>query len=215
MLYWFEEIDDIARLERQINVYEQRNEEVGKRREEAKHNWDQVQQLHDLWLYRTLPSLSILGKIVNHLTDEDMKQKEALQSPPLHGREDRRCEFLRLANQSLYILGERLGPLEDWRRGGPLAEEWKKSVGRQLKSCEGESDLGKLLGRLPVITQDLSLLDDMTPPTASFHTTPSPSFNMSACQRAASPTLRASSPPTTSGTGRIRGLFRSQNASST
>merc|ERR1712176_1683334 len=46
MLYWFEEMDDIARLERQINVYEQRNEEVGKRREEAQQNWDQVQELH-------------------------------------------------------------------------------------------------------------------------------------------------------------------------
>lgn len=121
LLACFEQINEIAQLERQIDQYKHRNEEVGKRRDEARANWEKVQQLHDLWLFRTLPCLSIMGKIHNHLADEDMARREAMSEGKVG--DDPRPGFLRLANESLECLDRRLGTLDDWRKGGPLDEE--------------------------------------------------------------------------------------------
>jgi len=165
MLACFEQINEIAQLERQIHVYEQRKEEVEQRTVEAKGNWEKVQQLHDLWLYRTLPSLAIMGKIHNHLTDEDM----SMQRDVANGiqAEDKRLGFLRLANESLECLEQKLGPLEDWSGPERLDERWKQSIGQQLKACEGNTDLGQLLAKLPIITSDLSMLEAAPPSSAS------------------------------------------------
>jgi len=181
VLACFEQINEIAILEQQIHVYEQRNEEVGKRRDEARENWEKVQQLHDLWLYRTLPSLSIMGKIHNHLGDEDMARKEVLLDNPTSS--DGRPAFLRLANQSLDCLDRKLGPIDDWRASGPLAEGWKESIGKQLKDCEAETDLMQLIGRLPIITSDLSALEAHPPSMTPNHSpsgSPNASFSSSA-----------------------------------
>lgn len=182
MLACFEQINEIALLEQQIQVYEQRNVEVGRRRDEARDNWEKVQQLHDLWLFRTLPSLSIMGKVQNHLADMDLARKSSLADG--NAPADERAEFLRLANQSLDVLDRKLGPLEDWRTNGRLAEAWKESIGKQLRDCEQEHDLNQLLGRLPIITSDLGMLDAAPPsmspiaspsgsPTCSFSSAPS------------------------------------------
>jgi len=164
MLACFEQINEIAMLEQQIHAYELRSHEVEERRDEARRNWEKVQQLHDLWLYRTLPCLSIMGKIHNHLADEDMLRREAIAEGAAGA--DTRPDFLQLVNQSFVCLETKLGPLEDWTKGGPLADEWKASIGRQLKDCEACTDLNQLIGRLPIITSDLSVLD-ATPPSFS------------------------------------------------
>jgi len=156
MLACFEQINEIAQLERQILAFTRRSEEVEERKKEARSNWEQVKQLHDLWLYRTLPSLAIMGKIHNHLADEDMAVANGDAS------RDSRPGFLRLANESLEVLELKLGPIEKWR-GTAQGESWKASIGKQLKDCENESDLTKLLSRLPIITQDLSLLEAPPP----------------------------------------------------
>lgn len=177
MLACFEQINEIALLEQQIHVYEMRNVEVGKRRDEARENWEKVQQLHDLWLYRTLPSLSIMGKIQHYLADQDLDRKNKLADG--HKPADERATFLRLANQSLDCLDRKLGPIDDWRSNGPLAEGWKESIGKQLKDCEAESDLHQLIGRLPIITSDLSALEAAPPsmtPNASPSQSPTTSF---------------------------------------
>lgn len=158
MLACFEQINEIAQLEQQIHMYEEKSTEVSRRREQARRNWERVQQLHDLWLYRTLPCLSIMGKIHNHLADYDMARREALSDGA--DPEDPRLGFLRLANHSFSILDEKLGALEDWTQNGPLEEEWKVSIGQQLKDCEGSVDMDDLLHRLPVLTKDLRLLDE-------------------------------------------------------
>eukprot|EP00928_Gymnodinium_smaydae_P064984 TRINITY_DN48195_c0_g1_i2.p1 TRINITY_DN48195_c0_g1~~TRINITY_DN48195_c0_g1_i2.p1 ORF type:complete len:555 (-),score=99.10 TRINITY_DN48195_c0_g1_i2:83-1747(-) len=171
MLACFEQINEIAQLEQQIHAYELRSVEVGQRRDEARRNWEKVQQLHDLWLYRTLPCLSIMGKIHSHLADEDMAFREACAD----GKNvaDPRPEFLRLANESLDCLERKLGALEDWGKNGPLPDEWKQSVGKQLKGCEECKDVNELIGRLPIITSDLSILD--TAPPSSFRSVQDPS----------------------------------------
>jgi len=180
MLACFEQINEIAQLEMQIQQYERRSEEVRVKRDEARQSWEQVQLLHDLWLYRTLPCLSILGKIHNHLADEDMHRKEAMADGTQS--KDPRPEFLQFANQSMHCLELKLGPIEEWKKD--KGEEWKQKIGRQLRNCENKKDLNELLTELPIITSDLSLLD-AAPPSASF-TSGSQSSSLQA-SRAASP----------------------------
>lgn len=182
MLACFEQINEIAQLERQIHVYERRSEEVAERRDEARRNWEQVQQLHDLWLYRTLPCLSIMGQIHSHLVDEDMAVKEAQADNRAHA--DPRPEFLRHANQSLLCLEQKLGPLNDWCKDGPISDEWKQSVGRQLKDCEKTGDVHELIQMLPIITSDLRMLDALPP-----------SAHASFCSSSASSTPRREASP--------------------
>lgn len=160
-----------------------------------------MQQLHDLWLYRTLPSLSIMGKIHNHLADEDFARREALTSDGDAVAPDRRFGFLRLSNESLECLNGKLGSLEDWRAGGPLPDEWKQSIGRQLRACEGEADMQQLLGRLPILTSDLSCLEAPSPAVHSAHSSftaassgdPVPSASSAGASRALSPASTAPS----------------------
>lgn len=146
MLACFEQINEIAQLEQQIQVFEQRSEEVGQRRDEAKESWEKVQQLHDLWLFRTLPSLTIMGKVHTHLGLMDMDRTTKAGGRAEGG--DPRLEFLRKANEGLSSLQRKLGTLEDWRTAKePLAAEWKDSIGKQLRDLEGER-LEDVLGKL-------------------------------------------------------------------
>mmetsp|Transcript_24273 Transcript_24273/g.76311 ORF Transcript_24273/g.76311 Transcript_24273/m.76311 type:complete len:520 (+) Transcript_24273:71-1630(+) len=169
MLACFEQINEIAQLQQQIHVFEERSREVGKRRDEARNSWEKVQQLHDMWLYRTLPSLTIMGKVHTQLAFQDMDRRRALAGGKAGA--DPRPDFMRHANECLDCLQQKLGPLEDWRNAkDPLADGWKESVGRQLRDCESE-DLEKVLSKLPVITTDLRCLDAPPPsvsPTGSF-----------------------------------------------
>merc|ERR1719229_1896536 len=80
---------------------------------------------------------------------------------------DSRSSFLRLANESLDCLERKLGPIEEWRGSG-RNDDWKQSIGQQLKACEGESDLQELLIKLPIITQDLRMLE-AAPPSGDIH----------------------------------------------
>jgi len=160
----FEAINEIAQLERQIHMFQSRNEEVGKRRDDMKKNWEKVMQLQDLWLYRTLPCLSIMGRIHNHLADETLVIKEGLADGL--GVSDGRGEFLKLANESLEVLDKKLGAMESWRTNGPLDEDWKASIGKQLQSAEGEQDLVALIARLPILTSDLRNLESAPPSLA-------------------------------------------------
>mmetsp|Transcript_85177 Transcript_85177/g.241346 ORF Transcript_85177/g.241346 Transcript_85177/m.241346 type:complete len:529 (+) Transcript_85177:77-1663(+) len=178
MLACFEQINEIALLERQIHRYEQRSQEVAKRRDDARDQWERVQQLHDLWLFRTLPSLTILGKIHNKLGFHDMDRRKALSA----GRteEDPRPEFIRHANECLDCLQQKLGPLEDWKNAKePLAEEWKESIGKQLRDCEGE-DIERIMHKLPIINTDFRSLE-APPPSATVR--PSPSSSSSGSSR--------------------------------
>eukprot|EP00450_Noctiluca_scintillans_P014941 CAMPEP_0194530894 /NCGR_PEP_ID=MMETSP0253-20130528/68014_1 /TAXON_ID=2966 /ORGANISM="Noctiluca scintillans" /LENGTH=513 /DNA_ID=CAMNT_0039376191 /DNA_START=103 /DNA_END=1642 /DNA_ORIENTATION=- len=160
----FEAINEVAQLERQIHMFQSRNEEVGRRRDDMKNNWEKVMQLQDLWLYRTLPCLSILGRIHNHLADETLIIEEGLADGLSVG--DGRLEFLNLANESLDVLDRKLGTMESWRSGGPLDEEWKASIGKQLQAADTEQDLMTLIASLPILTCDLRTLE-ASPPSMS------------------------------------------------
>jgi len=172
VLACFEQINEIAVLDREINFFRERVTEVQQKHDKAKRDWDQVKQLHELWKYRTLPTLSVMEKVTFHLED---KVSRTHSGDAIEDGYDTSAEFLRHANQSIDCLDIKLGSLESWRaRDTPLDEEWKETIGRQLRACEHTEDLIGTLDKLPIITTDLSLLDAAPPassPRTSFSST--------------------------------------------
>jgi len=167
----FEQIDEIAQLQRRIHGYRQRSERVKEQHRKANENWTKVQQLHDLWNYRTQPFLIIMGKIHRALDNQDREYARALE---LARRNDgavtditpeQRLDWIKLANESLDCLDRKLGPIKDWTKDGqaPLDKEWKETIGRQLRDAERQEDVDKLVQVLPLLTSDLRSLQDAPP----------------------------------------------------
>jgi len=159
MLACFDHINEIAQLERQIHVIEQRKEDVRQRRDEATESWSKVEQLHDLWKYRTLPSLMIMGKVHKELHALDVQRMSALHSGN-DQVEDQRVNFLRRANDCLEVTQRQLGDLQDWRGQQPR-KEWKDTFGQELLGWEHAS-LNDVLSTM----EDPRMLR-LPPPTAT------------------------------------------------
>mmetsp|Transcript_14393 Transcript_14393/g.29867 ORF Transcript_14393/g.29867 Transcript_14393/m.29867 type:complete len:577 (-) Transcript_14393:15-1745(-) len=167
----FEQIDEIAQLQRRICRYRERSDRVQEQHREAKENWAKVQQLHDLWNYRTQPFLSICGKIHRALDNKDREDARALELARRRGEppevsEERRLEWLRRANQSLECLDQKLGRVQNWTKEGqaPLSKEWKESIGRQLREAERQEQVEQLIQVLPILTSDLRQIEDGSAP---------------------------------------------------
>jgi len=145
----FAQIDEIAKLQQKISRCQARSEQVRRAFQENTETWNKVQQLHDLWNYRTMPFLAIMGKIHTKLEDMDreihIKGTDAL-------RNDKRREWLEHANACLEALDQKLGPARDWIREGGQTDEWKLTIGRRLKNAEMSNDLGTLIQSLPLLT---------------------------------------------------------------
>eukprot|EP00927_Polykrikos_kofoidii_P020364 TRINITY_DN19645_c0_g1_i1.p1 TRINITY_DN19645_c0_g1~~TRINITY_DN19645_c0_g1_i1.p1 ORF type:complete len:533 (+),score=89.68 TRINITY_DN19645_c0_g1_i1:55-1653(+) len=152
VLACFEQIDELAKLEHQILQFEKRNEEVKEERQEAMANWEKVERLHDLWLYRTLPVLGIMGKVHAHLEDEDMLRSEKLADG--EDVQDTRPVFLRLANVTLDCLEQNLGALDSWMSQNS-GDEWKQGVGKEMQEIENVNNIHDLLRQLPNISDHL------------------------------------------------------------
>lgn len=163
----FEQIDEIAQLQRRIHKYQQRKDQVQERHREAKENWAKVQQLHDLWNYRTQPFLTIMGKIHRALDDKDREYARALELARRRGEiidetDEERLEWIRRANQSLECLDQKLGSIQNWTKEGnaPLSKEWKETIGRQLREAERQTEINELVQVLPILTNDLRQIQD-------------------------------------------------------
>jgi hypothetical protein len=161
----FEQIDEIAQLERDIHKYEERNEAVKRRKTETRERCEKVEQLHDLWKYRTLPCLSIMGKVHDRVADNDQEKKSL---------EDR-LGFLQLANQSFKCLEQKIGTMESWRQNTkPIEDGWKNTRGKQLQSLQTTQDVDMILKRMTVADRDWRELEDALP--HSGRSSPSGSF---------------------------------------
>jgi len=164
----FEQIDEIAQLQRRIHGYRQRSERVKEQHRKANENWAKVQQLHDLWNYRTQPFLIIMGKIHRALDNQDREYARALELARRNAgavtdvTPEQRLDWIKLANESLECLDRKLGPVKDWTKDGqaPLDKEWKETIGRQLREAERQEDVDKLVQVLPLLTSDLRSLQD-------------------------------------------------------
>jgi len=144
ILACFEQLNDIAILERQIETYARHNQDVSKKHEKAMDDWKMFEQLHDLWEYRTMPSLAFYEKVHLRLENKDQECKRGMLAP------EARLEWFRYANAQLNVLELKFGPVEDWRGAEPLDEEWKSTRGRQLKErSNSDADVDQLLKIMP------------------------------------------------------------------
>lgn len=178
ILACFEQIDEIAQLQRKIHCYTQRRDKVQEQHRKANENYDKILQLQDLWNYRTMPFLGIMSKVHRALEDKDRKLDRA-GGASLPG-DDQRLEWFRLANESMEALDMKLGPVKDWTM--PVKHEWKETIGKQLRGAEHCENVDELIGVLPLLTQDLRGLED-GPPASSASDGRRPSGGASSSQK--------------------------------
>mmetsp|Transcript_46942 Transcript_46942/g.147230 ORF Transcript_46942/g.147230 Transcript_46942/m.147230 type:complete len:282 (+) Transcript_46942:1004-1849(+) len=136
MLLKFEEIDIVQQLEREVKELAKQNERVEKQRERMHGFWNNVQQLTELWLYRTVPRLDLFKEIHSLLEDttEDLLMK------------------ISSANQHLEDLENRLGDLTAWRNNGTVSIEAKKGFGKAVNQICQEQELDECLVKLEDLT---------------------------------------------------------------
>lgn len=212
VLACFEQINEIAILDREITFYKERVVEVTAKNEKANKVWEQVKVMHELWKYRTLPTLGVMHRVTNHLEDRVAHKRNG---QALQDTFDNPQEFLRFANQSIECLDKKLGSLESWQaRTEPLDDEWKDTVGAQLQNIDNtHEDVMGTLSKLPIIDK-LHILDAPPPSQSggrrSVGSTPSVNRIASPVPAMSSPTKRSSF----SGTGSFTGSSSFQGAAS-
>jgi len=159
VLACFEQLNDIAILERQIETFQRHNEQAKEKHAKAMDDWQKVEQLHDLWEFRTMPSLAIYEKVHAKLEDNDSELKRGTMTG------ERRLEYLRYANAQLQVLDLKFGTMEEWRGIERLDEEWKATIGRNIKDrAEGDVDADSLLKVMPfLLSKDLHQLEADVP----------------------------------------------------
>merc|ERR1712048_914100 len=97
--------------------YRQKRDTVEKKSREANRNLEKVQNSFDLWNYRTIPCLTIMGKIHKALAGKE---------------ESQRLQWLKEANHQMGLLDEKLGKIpglapQPDRLEGAVADETSES----------------------------------------------------------------------------------------
>ncbi|CAE7359938.1 nek8, partial [Symbiodinium necroappetens] len=118
ILICFEQIDEIAKLQRQQQRYRERRERLAAKAKSAREDWMKVQRLFDLWNYRTQPFLRIMGKLHRTLEGMDrdacmprLKDVEA-RRPSTVAHEAQRLQWLQETNERIGELDARLEGVE-------------------------------------------------------------------------------------------------------
>merc|ERR1712050_427286 len=117
LLVQFEHIDVIQRLEREVSQLEAEKNRVAERREQMVTFWNELQQLTDLWVHRTVPRLELLKEVQGALEFAPPEDQLALMAA---------------TNDRLEKLEELLPELESWRSDGALSESEKKAFGERI-----------------------------------------------------------------------------------
>lgn len=133
MLIRFEELDTIQQLEREVRELEHQNVQVQQQREKMGEFWNNVQQLTELWLYRTVPRLDLYKEVHSQL--EDAPSEDLLVS--ISG-----------ANQQLEDLDRSIGALDVWRGDGSIGADDKKRFAKAINQICQEQDFDDLLVKL-------------------------------------------------------------------
>merc|ERR1712025_911916 len=78
VLAFFESIDIVQQLQREVLALQQENERVEKQRDEMNKFWKEIQGLTELWLYRTMPRMDLFKELHSHL--EETNQKDLINT---------------------------------------------------------------------------------------------------------------------------------------
>lgn len=133
VLMRFEQIDVVQRLEREVIQLQEQSDSIRDRREQMVNFWNDMQQLTDLWVHRTVPRLDLLKEVQGHLE---------FSAPEDH------LAFMAAANQRLEDLENNLPVLEFWRGDGDLSEESKKAFSEWILHLCQEDNLPMMLQKL-------------------------------------------------------------------
>jgi len=133
VLFKFEEIDTVQKLEREVQDFKEQNSAVGEQREKMKEFWNSAQNLTELWLYRTVPRLDLYKELHSQLEDEN--EEDLLTN-------------ITGANNALEQLEKNLGALEAWRNDGALKTEDKKLFGKTVNELCQMGHMGDILNHL-------------------------------------------------------------------
>lgn len=139
LLVQFERIDVIQKLEREVNELQAESERIAARREQMVAFWNNMQQLTDLWVHRTVPRLDLLKEL-----------QGLIEYAPIGDM----LAYMAGVNSRLEDLEARLPELSLWRKDGELSEESKKMFAeRILRLCQ-EENLQKILSGLSKVMED-------------------------------------------------------------
>lgn len=140
LLVRFEQIDVIQRLEREVNELAAESQRIEARKEQMVKFWNDMQQLTDLWLHRTVPRLDLLKEVQGHLEDAPVEDVLALMAG---------------ANTRLKDLENALPEIGLWRGDNELLhEERKKQFAERVERLCHEETLPKILHGINKVIED-------------------------------------------------------------
>lgn len=133
VLLRFEFIDEVLRLESEVNDLKQRTGALEEKQKRMAVFWADVQNLADLWLHRTVPRLEVIKEAHSHL--EDAKPEDILN-------------LLSQTNQALKQLEASVGPRHLWLKDGGITEADKKRFGEGIHALADNKDLPAVIAGL-------------------------------------------------------------------
>jgi len=138
-----ERICQLLRLEREVSKLKEQRERVAAVNKEMGVFWSDVQQLTDLWLYRTIPRLDLFKEFNYHLSDADPKT--------IVGQ-------LRDVNNRLEQMENAIGSLKEWRERQKVEAEaeWQRSLGEGVNRVIRSSQSSNLINVLTNVDEELA-----------------------------------------------------------
>lgn len=142
----FEAIDLVQKMEVEVVALQAEQQQLSERKKQMFAFWADVQQLTDIWVYRTSPRLDLLKEVHSCL-----------------GNSRNKTDFLAALNNTnkrLQIMEEKLPDLDFWRCEGQISEDSKKVFAKSLSRAISTSDGQDVGNNLPFILSGISQLID-------------------------------------------------------
>jgi len=133
VLIRFESIDEVLRLEAEVKELKARAEALENKAKRMNVFWQDVQNIADLWLHRTVPRLEVVKEAHGHL--EDARPEELLG-------------FFQQTNKALQQLENSVGPRQLWLKDGGITDADKKKFGETIHALANNRDLPAVLNGL-------------------------------------------------------------------
>jgi hypothetical protein len=130
----FEAIDILQRLEKEAQQCADDAERIRAKKLQMEAFWTPVQNLTDLWLYRTTPCMDLLHELHNQLEGQDSQEIF--------------LEYLTSSNVQLNELFKRLGSLHDWANDGMIVKAQKQQFGEIMTKVVKQESLETMMQEL-------------------------------------------------------------------
>lgn len=139
ILVVFEDVDAVAKLDKDVEELSRESERIADRRQQMHEYWGAMQNMTDLWLHRTIPRLELLKEVQGYL--EDAPDQDVLP-------------FMANANARLEDLEKYTGALTHWRNDGEMSEDLKKKFAERVTKICYEDNLPTMLHNMQDMVQE-------------------------------------------------------------